>query len=149
MARMHCACPMCMNACFCDFLSHMQWIEMILVPNDRSSLDLHFGILHVIFGGLCGVLACFATRKFTVLVHSICELCLVFSCDPLNGSLWFLSQIVDHLEIFIWVCGLCGLVGCAGTGYYSHFGWFLGRPILRSLYCLVRYANLFRYADFT
>ena len=39
-----------MNALFCDFLAHMQWIELILVPNDRSSLDLHFGILHVIFG---------------------------------------------------------------------------------------------------
>ena len=39
-----------MNALFCDFLAHMQWIEMILVPNERSSIDLHFGILHVIFG---------------------------------------------------------------------------------------------------
>ena len=42
-----------MNACFCNFLTHMQWIELILVPNDRSSLDLHFSILHVIFGLVC------------------------------------------------------------------------------------------------
>ena len=37
-----------MNVSFGDFFAHMQWIEIILVPNDRSSLDLHFGILHVI-----------------------------------------------------------------------------------------------------
>ena len=43
---------------------------MIHVPNDRSFLDLHFRILYVIFGGLCSVLACFATRGFTVLVDS-------------------------------------------------------------------------------
>ena len=42
-----------MNALFCDFLAHMHWIEWILVPNDRSSLDLHFGILHVIVGLVC------------------------------------------------------------------------------------------------
>ena len=74
MARMHCACPMFMNALFGDFLGYMQWIEIILVPNDRSSLDLHFGLLHVIFGELCGILAYFATSGFTMLVHSTREL---------------------------------------------------------------------------
>ena len=47
---------------------------MILVPNDRSFLDLNFGTLHVIFGGLCGILAYFATSGFTMLVHSTREL---------------------------------------------------------------------------
>ena len=59
---------------FGDFLDHMQWTWTILVPN-RSSLDLHFGIiLHVIFGRLCGVLAYFSTRGFTMLVHNTHEL---------------------------------------------------------------------------
>ena len=39
-----------MHALFCDFLAHMQWIALIHVPIDRPSLDLHFSILHVIFG---------------------------------------------------------------------------------------------------
>ena len=61
----------CLVLCFLGF---MQWISMIFVPNDRSSLNLRFGLLHTIFGGLCGVLACFATCGFTVLVHSTHEL---------------------------------------------------------------------------
>ena len=55
-----------MNALIGDSLGYMQWIEMIFVPNNRSFLDLHFGILHVIFGGLWDVLAHFATRRFIV-----------------------------------------------------------------------------------
>ena len=73
---------------------------------------------------------------------------LVISCDLFNRSLYFLSQIIDHLEVFIWVYGLCVLVGCAGTGHHTHFGWFLGRPVLSSLCQLVRHADLFQYADF-
>ena len=115
-----------MNALFSDSLSYMQWIVMILVPNDRSSLDLHFGILHVIFGWLCGVLDDFPLVSVLCSCTVPMSLWLLISCDPLNGSLWFLSQIIDRLEIFIWVCGLCGSVGCVGIGHHSHFGRFLG-----------------------
>ena len=38
-----------MNASFCVLLGYMKWIELIIVPNDRSSLDIYFDILHVIF----------------------------------------------------------------------------------------------------
>ena len=117
-------CLMYMNASFCVFLVHMQCIEMILVPNYRSSLDLHFGILHVIFGWLCGVFCIWAIHGCTVPMNSDCRLWMTISCDPSNGSLWFLSQIVDRLKIFDWGCGLCVLISCVGAGCHSHFRRF-------------------------
>ena len=78
----------------------------------------------------------------------LCMLCLWISCDPSNGSLCFFSQIVDRLEIFVWVCGLCVLVGCAETGGHSHLGRFLGRSMWGLNGRLVGHTELFRYANF-
>ena len=74
-------------------------------------------------------------------MNSALNALLWISCDLSNGSLYFLSQIVDHLEIFIWVCGLYVLVGCARTGWLSHFGWLLGHLVLSLLCRLVQHAN--------
>ena len=37
-----------------DILSFTHWILVIFVPNGRSSLDLHFDILYVIFDVMWG-----------------------------------------------------------------------------------------------
>ena len=103
----------------------------------------------MVFCGLCGILAYFFTHGFTELVHNTHEFLLAFSCNPLNGSLWFLFQMVDRLEIFVWICGLWFLIACSGTGWGSHFrrfSWILWFE----LHCRQnRYADLFRYAEWT
>ena len=73
---------------------------------------------------------------------------LMISCNPFNGLLRFLSQMVDYLDIFIWVCGLRVLVVCAGTDWFSQFGAIFGSPVLRCLCRLVRHVDLFQYVDF-
>ena len=137
-----------MHAWFCDFLDHRQWFLMIFIPNDKSSLDLHFGILLVIF--LCAW--CDPWCLLLVGVQCLCtvpvSIWIVFSCDPFSKSLYFLSQIVDHLEIFVWICDLCCLVDRAWTSSHSHFRWFSRSSSL--LFCIWQdwYAVLFRHADF-
>ena len=42
-----------MNALFVDFLVQIQWIELIIVPNDRLPRCLHLGMWFACFGGVC------------------------------------------------------------------------------------------------
>ena len=102
-----------MLACFCDILGHMQWILMIFIQNGRSSLDLQFDILHLIFGIVwwdrcrfqltdeqysCTVSVSFGSRFLELCSPNPCDSCPKI-VSPLISLFWY---IVCGVWLGVW-----------------------------------------------